>query len=130
MDERPDHFMEYLRKIPEDSFWYLASPYSGFRGDLWTANRQVCKTAGFLAQERIPAFSPIAHSHALCMHYPVSATDHGLWMGLDKPMMRSAYGLIVVTMKGWKDSKGVAEEIDYFMSVAKPIVYMPPMEGL
>ena len=130
MDVRAYAAIEQLKSIPLGEFWYVASPYSGYKGDLWEANRLACRTTAYLARYEVPAFSPIAHSHALCQHYPVSPMDHGLWMGLDRPMMMAAYGCIVVTMPGWQTSKGVGEEIDYFENTGKPVLYIQPVEGL
>jgi hypothetical protein len=49
-------------------------------------------------------------------------------MAQDRPFMDLCHMLVVVTMDGWKKSRGVTEEIETFRKAGKPILYMDPIE--
>lgn len=116
-----------LRDIPDGEGWYLASPYTKYRTGLDGANRVICRVAARLLRERVPLFSPIAHTHAIAVHGEMALLDHAGWMAADRWLMIAAYGMIVVKMPGWQDSRGVGEEIDYFTAAGKPIEYLQPL---
>jgi Domain of unknown function (DUF1937) len=59
------------------------------------------------------AYSPIAAHHP-ASRYMIDDSkidDHAFWMRLCYSMLDRCNGLLVVTMDGWTDSKGVAMEI-------------------
>jgi hypothetical protein len=110
-------------------FWYIATPYSNYSGEnggpgLEVAVQQACKAAAHLIDLGLKVYSPIAHTDTLAMKGDIDPLDHDIWMPQDEPFMEAAKGLIVVTMDGWDNSKGVREEIYKFREMDKPIVYM------
>jgi hypothetical protein len=105
-------------------FWYLASPYSSHPEGPWIAYRQAAHFAGNLAKLGHKVFSPIAHAHPLAIEAKLDPFDHEFWLPFDEPFMRAADGLIVATLPGWEDSKGIKHEIESFQKQRKQIVYM------
>ncbi len=122
--------LDELREIADQSFWYLASPYTKYPGGLTSAWEDVCRTAAWLTERQVPVFCPIAHSHPIAIHGNLDPTDHELWLSSDAPMMRAACGLLIVEMPGWMDSYGVGVEIEAFENMGKPIRQIPfPPKG-
>lgn len=105
---------------------YLASPYSLFPAGIQAAFEQVCQEAGRLIRHGVPVFSPIALSHPLAVWGDLDPKDHSLWLPFDEPFMRWCDLLIVLEMEGWKESFGMAHEIEHFARAGKPIVHMKP----
>jgi nucleoside 2-deoxyribosyltransferase len=108
-------------------FWYLATPYTNHPDGHEAAFLEACETAALLIRSGVPVFSPITHSHSIAACLPGYQT-HDFWMNVDKPFMRTAFGAIVVRMKGWRESRGVAYEIEFFQSRGKPVFYIEPGE--
>lgn len=112
------------------TFWYLATPYSKYPGGHELAAELSSLKAAKLLEARVPTFAPIAHSHPISKHTRVSNTDHDFWINADAPFIKLASGLIVVTAEGWRDSKGMAEEIKRFTEAGKPVVYWSPLASI
>jgi len=72
------------------SFIYLATPYSKFKKGLDEADRLASFYAAVLIKEKLPVFSPIAHSHAIAKHGKLAGKDHLIWMPLDFAFTESA----------------------------------------
>jgi len=107
-----------------NTFWYLASPYSQFAEGLDKAAEAAAGAAGMLIAAGVHVYSPIAHSHPIAAAAQLDPRDYGLWMPLNRVMMRAARGLIVLKLPGWASSKGVRMEIQEFAN--RRTVYMEP----
>lgn len=106
---------------------YLASPYSHADSDVRQRRYvEVCRAAAtlMLAPERPVVFSPIAHSHPVAEHGGLHATDHQFWMGQCLPMLSRSDELAVLCIDGWRESRGVREEIGYAMDLDIPVRYI------
>jgi hypothetical protein len=112
--------------LPWQSYYYLGSPYSKYPGGIEAAFQEICRITGEFAKRNISAYSPIAHTHPVAKASGLDPLDHKIWLPFDTPMMRGAYGLIVVCMESWKESHGLAHEIEWFGSHGRPIFYMVP----
>lgn len=68
-------------------------------------------------------FSPISHTHpiALAGSLPLG---WDFWQAYDRAILRVCKRVIVLMLKGWKESKGVAGEIAIAEELGLPIVYM------
>ncbi|HEY7245171.1 MAG TPA: hypothetical protein VH678_14970 [Xanthobacteraceae bacterium] len=44
----------------------------------------------------------------------------------DRPKMRGAAGLISARLSSWEKSKGMAQELNFFRELVKPIVLLDP----
>lgn len=105
---------------------YLATPYSLYPGGAEAAFVDTAKLAGRLVQAGVRVYSPICHSHPIASHGGLDAFDYSIWLPLDEAVMAACDACIVAMMDGWKQSKGVRYEIDYFELERKPIFYLEP----
>lgn len=102
---------------------YLCSPYSHpdpavREARFHSANR----AAADLMKAGHYVFSPISHSHPVCHHIAGSALDHDFWLAQDISFLRHwAEAVIVNTIDGWQESRGIAREIEIAEEIGLPI---------
>jgi len=108
------------------SFYYLATPYSKYRGGVEDAFRLACSAAAAFVRAGIPVYAPIAHTHPIAVHGGLDPLDERVWLRADRPMMKASFGLIVLCAGNWRESEGIAEEIKSFTAMAKPVRYLDP----
>lgn len=106
------------------SYWYVASPYTNYPGGVDEAFKLICRATAKLIEAGVPVFSPIAHSHPIAEHGALDGKDPDLWHRVDKPMVDSAIGIIVVMLPGWAESRGVQAELREFRKAGKPVMFM------
>lgn len=103
---------------------YLASPYTHpdpvVREDRFHI---VCRAAGHFMAKGHKIFSPIAHTHPICVAKELPF-EFGFWAELDKEMIRLCDEFWILQMDGWRESKGIAAELDYANSLGKPVKYV------
>ena len=102
---------------------YLASPYSNKNATVMAQKfRAACDAAAELMVDGHIVFSPIAHSHPI-------ATSNQLplgfeyWQKMNHSFIDWCDAVYVLKIKGWRESKGVADEIAYANWMKKPVVY-------
>lgn len=105
---------------------YLATPYSKWPAGIEDAFQQACILASRLLVAGYKVYSPIAHTHPLAVYGKLDPLDHAIWLPFDEAMMHAADVLIVAHMEGWRESKGVAHEIDFFDRHGKAIFDLNP----
>jgi hypothetical protein len=89
---------------------YLASPYTHPEPAVREARfRAVCRAAARLMRGGQHIFSPIAASHPLTAYGLPGHWEY--WEAYDTAMIGACGGLIVYTLPGWEESKGVGAEI-------------------
>lgn len=114
-------------------FTYLASPYT-HPSPLVRQERfnKVLRVAARMMLHGEAVFCPIAHSHpiALAMTHTGAATDHGFWMSQDIPVLRHASKLTVLMLEGWRDSRGVKQEIAFAREAMIPVEYITDFDEL
>lgn len=115
-----------MTNLPAVEIWYFASPYSRYADGIWPAYKEAARIAGRLVDSGVTIYSPIVHTHPLAIYGDLDPLAHAQWMTFDAPFMRVCGGLIVACMDGWRESKGVAEEIIAFRAAGKPILYCDP----
>ena len=103
------------------SYWYIATVYSKHPEGIEAAFRMACEASAWLVRNKVPIFSPIAHTHPIAVHGKIDPYDHSIWMSQDKPLMEPAHGLIIVETEGWQTSKGICIETDFFQERLRPI---------
>ena len=89
---------------------YLASPY--FSPDPALLKLRVQNIKRIARQMMIRGdivFSPIAYSAAL----KLKTFEHADWMRFDLSVLSQCSRMVIVPLQGWRESKGVAEEIAY-----------------
>lgn len=106
--------------------WYLATAYSKHPNGLDSAWQEACRVAGSLIKNGVPVFSPIAHGHPIAVQAGMDPLDHSFWLAFDQTMIDVSRGLIVYRDEGWKNSKGIAIEIEEFKKAGKPVYYLDP----
>jgi nucleoside 2-deoxyribosyltransferase len=108
---------------------YLAVPYTHpdprVRADRFeVANR----AAAALMRAGYCVFSPISHGH------PISqcgvSGDWTRWESLDRRMLRQCEEVVVLTLDGWRDSRGVQAELAIAAALDLPVRYMSLAEAL
>src|SRR6266550_797636 len=117
-------FGEPMYKVADDKdkFFYLASPYSKFKGGYEEAYQMAAEMLMFLERNKLFVFCPIVHSHTAVKYAPDLHT-HEFWLDVDFKFIRISRGLIVCTMEGWEESYGIAEEIKYAETLGLPVYY-------
>lgn len=116
------------RELP--GYWYLSTPYTKFEGGVSRAFKLAAIAAAHLARLKVAVFSPIAHGHPVAVFGGIDPYDVDFWLGAYAPLLQKSSGLIVFTMPGWRESKGVTHEIEAFDRESKPIEYLRPDELL
>lgn len=103
-----------------DFLWYVATPYTACPSGKVDAFYKATAALSELLLRGVRAFSPIAHTHVAGARLP---QDHDYWMAVDRPFMDRCNGLLVLRQPGWKESRGVAEEIETFARADKPVLF-------
>lgn len=99
---------------------YLASPYSASPATNFKLTEVF--VAGALRQGR-PIFSPIVHCHQIALDYNLPG-DFEFWKNYNLKMLNAASNMWVLTLPGWRESKGVAGEIEFATDTGIPIIYV------
>ena len=105
---------------------YLATPYSKYPDGIEHAFRDAARLAARLMQSGIKVFSPIAHTHPLAIWGDIDPYDHEIWLPFDRLMMTVCETLIVAHMDSWEVSKGIQHEVQYFLTMGRPIFDLDP----
>lgn len=110
-----------LAALHPGAYFYLASPYSKWKAGIDDACVKVARIAGRLIAQGLPIFSPIAHSHTVCVASGLDPYAHDIWLPADAPMFAGARGMIIAPMDGWRESYGIGEEIKWCGRDRKPV---------
>jgi hypothetical protein len=105
---------------------YLASPYSKYPLGLEKAFQHVSAIAGAMLKRGALVYSPIAHTHPIAKFAHIDPYALDVWLPFDEAIMNVCDTLVIATMRGWPESKGIAHEIEFFRTQAKPIYLMDP----
>jgi len=110
----------------QNSYWYLASPYSHPDEAIRHARYEQVETAlAWLLIRRMRSYSPIVHCHAMAVRHKMP-TDAGFWQDYNHLMIGKADGVIVLRIEGWEQSKGVTEEREFAAQIRKPVLDLLP----
>lgn len=103
---------------------YLASPYSHIDPAVRLQRFEtVCFVAANLMKEGHHIFSPIAHTHPICLKLDLPFAFE-FWKSLDEEMITFCSDFWIVRMDGWSISKGVAAETAFAVKLGKSIRYI------
>ena len=107
---------------------YLASPYSHPAPTIRHRRfRAACRAAGTLLRAGLMVYSPIAHSAAIAA-CGLDDMDHDFWMHVDRPYLEWCHMVMVLTLDGWRDSRGVNIEIAQARAMGKPVSFISPAD--
>lgn len=104
---------------------YLASPYTHPDPAVRETRFQAaCRQAAEMFRCGIPVFSPIAYSHAIAAHDLPLEWD--FWARFDRAFLEVCAEVWVLTLDGWRESRGVQAEIELAHELGKPVVLVEP----
>lgn len=90
---------------------YLAVPYSHPDPAVREARfHEANRIASQLMRDGHYVFSPISHTHPIALAGGLP-TGWDFWEGYDRAILACCSKLLVVTLDGWKDSRGVQAEM-------------------
>ena len=99
---------------------YLAGPYSHPDPEVREGRyRAACRKAADLMRKGALVFSPIVQSHPLTFHGLPG--DWAFWEHYDRRHLEQCDEVLVLTLSGWKESKGVQAEIALAEKLGKPV---------
>lgn len=106
-----------MRKI------YLACPYTGTPEQRASRVEVANAVAARLMREGNVVFSPITHGHAIAEQcgFP---QDWTFWMEQCVPFLEWADCMVVVMADGWRESRGVQQELNLANEMGKPVEFV------
>ena len=106
----------------ENKLIYLAAPYSANDRKIEKKRfKQTCQVAAKLMANGIAIFSPLANSIPV-VELGGLKIDHAEFMRFDNIILRRCDELLVLALDGWRESKGVQEEINEAIGLRKPVL--------
>ena len=106
------------------AFIYLSSPYSHHDAAVRAQRyRDALQTVALLMSDGRTVFSPIVHCHELALTFNLP-TSFDFWRNYNLQMLQEAFLISVLCIPGWKDSKGVTEELKYARGVPMGVSYI------
>lgn len=118
-----------IKNLSKNKMYYLASPYSYLGNSKiigaivrWWRHRKVSQAAIHLIRNGYTCFEPIA----MCHWKTGLPTGYGFWQRRDRWFIRKCDGIIVLTLRGWQESEGVQDEIQYARSRGLDVIYLDP----
>ena len=104
---------------------YLSSPYSSEDAALrqWRFEA-ACKATAEMLRAGLIVWSPVVHSHPLTLYGLPS--DWQFWQSYDRAYLEACSALTVLTLDGWRESEGVANEIKMANELGIPFWTIEP----
>lgn len=116
---------------------YLAAPYTSSSQQTQIDRvERASRVAASLMEDGLVVYSPITHGHHIQPHF-TQPHSHDWWMEQCLPILRRCDALLVLTIPGWQQSKGVGEEIlaargsrlpVYYITEGSPVHFLLPSE--
>ena len=104
---------------------YLASPYSDPDPAIMEARfKAACQASANLMRAGHLIFSPIAHTHPIAQFDLPKGWD--FWERYDRAILDACSELFVLTLDGWRTSKGVQAELQIARELGLPVTLWPP----
>lgn len=112
------------------SFFYISNPYNGTEEQKSIRAKIAAEVCGKLLKLGVHAWSPIVHNHAMMNDFNNFTLEERreLILPFDFTLLLASTGMIVLTIDGWKESYGVAEEIRLCNEKSIPIKYLDPKD--
>jgi hypothetical protein len=113
---------------PEKKIVYLASPYTDPSPDVEEARYQeALKAAAYLTAQGYKVFSPIVHCHPIRKQYDLPG-DWNYWKEYDEAFLSISKKMFIYQLDGWKQSKGLSEEVILCNQLGVSMVTLDPEE--
>lgn len=112
-------FCKYVPR--ENKTYYLASPYS-HKNPVVKEFRELAVqyTASILTMKGYKLLEPIASCHRKSHMFDLP-TGYEYWKERDRDYIARSDGVILLAIKGWKESVGVTDELEYANELGIPI---------
>lgn len=109
-------------------FAYVLSPYTheDFEIMNYRAHLTACGIAHLMSKpefEDYIFFSPVVHYHQVALRNEALPRDVGYWWKINLSFMRQATHAVVFQIPGWKESKGIKKELQWFANNREPSNY-------
>lgn len=102
-------------------FYYLASPYTHrLRHVQEQRYAEVTTYAGALLAAGVHVFAPIVQTHRAAGMFNLPG-NFEWWLDYNKAFMDASAGTILADIDGWRQSRGVAQEMAYTREQGKPV---------
>lgn len=113
--------------LDKEKVYYFASPYSHIKASIVNARykEQQRLVAHLIKEFGLNIINPIEMCHNMQKRYDLPS-GYDFWMIRDRKLISISNAVIVALMPGWKESKGVTDEIAYAMSLGRAIYYLDP----
>ena len=106
------------------SYIYLGSPYHATdQAKQYMRYRAAARAIVHLLNQGVHAYSPIVHCHELAKDFQLPK-DWEFWKSYNEAMLAPAAMLMILKLNGWKDSKGLDNEIGFATRKGIPIEFM------
>ena len=103
---------------------YLASPYSHADPHVRELRfRQAASAAARLMASGLVVFSPIAHGHPITLAHNLPS-DWAYWEKSCRAYLGCCHKILVLQLDGWRDSMGVAAELQIAQEMEMEVGYM------
>lgn len=111
---------------------YLACPYSHSSMEVRVDRfEKSAEAAAFLIHQGMFVYSPITMTHPIDL--VMAAEDETMgsdyWVDFDEAFMEVCSEMIILTLPGWRESRGIARECEFFRKCKKPIRYLELVNG-
>lgn len=100
---------------------FLSSPYSGTKEQQEQRYRRTCECAAMLFNLGRWCVSPIVHWHEVALRFPQMQTDADMFHAWNRSLLTLCTSVYVLELPGWRESKGVALEIEWARELSKPL---------
>lgn len=109
--------------------FYLASPYSHKDPDVVQERVLITGRVCFeLNNLGVICFSPILHWHEYATIMNMQ-TDCDTWKTLNFNWIEKSAGVLVLTLPGWMESKGVRDEVEFALSLGKRVICLQEIQN-
>lgn len=101
---------------------FLACPYEGSKTERKSRFAIATRYAGELISLGKIVFSPITHGHAIVQYTPLPVTAE-FWRNINNSFIEWCDEVHVLCLSGWKESVGIAAEIELAKTLGKKIIF-------
>lgn len=108
---------------------YLGSPYtSESEAKMNERYEAALHCTGWLLGKRTWAYSPIVHCHHLVKSRSLPP-GFDFWADFDYSMISQSDSMYILTIKGWRESRGLKKEAGFCLANDIPIWYVEPINN-
>ena len=116
--------MKYLKQLDRSKLYYLASPYSHHNSLVRQIRYEsIIYAASELTKDGFRLIEPIGMCHQQSIQHKMPA-GYEFWKTRDRGFIDICDAVILVAMKGWDESVGVLDEMEYAKSQGKEVIFL------